>query len=158
MLQSPCLHIHLAQVGHFNNKVIYASVQEESDGVNHLRFLWQSLRDGCQAAGIKLVDGDRFTPHMTILKLSKDPKIFRKVLKKTLRLHYFEYENFLEIEPFCSQGIKAVAPHLYETHVDCIFGRQVYMVRNQLLKRDYSRSFLGDRECSAAVDDRTKGR
>jgi hypothetical protein len=37
-----------------------------------------------------------------------------------------------------SQGIKAVASHLYEKHVDCIFGRQVTnihaVVQNQLIQ------------------------
>ncbi|KAI9559913.1 hypothetical protein GHT06_013920 [Daphnia sinensis] len=94
------LDIHLAQMGHFNNKVIYARIKEESDGAEHLNHLWKSLRDGCQTAGISLIDGDRFTPHVTLLKMSKDPRLRRK-------------------------GIKAVASHLYEKHVDCVFGRQV---------------------------------
>ncbi|XP_057365295.1 A-kinase anchor protein 7-like [Daphnia carinata] len=94
------LDIDLAQMGHFNNKVIYARIKEESDGAEYLNHLWKSLRDGCQTAGISLIDGDRFTPHVTLLKISKDPRLRRK-------------------------GIKAVASHLYEKHVDCVFGRQV---------------------------------
>lgn len=72
------LDIHLAQVGHFNNKVIYAGIHQE--GVNHLNFLWKSLSDGCRSAGLSLIDADRFSPHVTLLKLSKDPKLRRKVI------------------------------------------------------------------------------
>ncbi|XP_046445762.1 A-kinase anchor protein 7-like [Daphnia pulex] len=100
-LQTQQLDLHLAQVGHFDNKVIYASVKEESEGTEHLNHLSKSLRERCQTAVlITLIDGDRFTPHVTLLKLSKDPSLNRK-------------------------GIKAVASHLYEKHVDCVFGRQV---------------------------------
>ncbi|XP_046462555.1 A-kinase anchor protein 7-like isoform X1 [Daphnia pulex] len=99
-LQTQQLDLHLAQVGHFDNKVIYANVKEESEGTEHLIHLSKSLRERCQTAGLTLIDGDRFTPHVTLLKLSKDPSLNRK-------------------------GIKAVASHLYEKHVDCVFGRQV---------------------------------
>ncbi|EFX73206.1 hypothetical protein DAPPUDRAFT_325475 [Daphnia pulex] len=99
-LQTQQLDLHLEQVGHFDNKVIYASVKEESEGTEHLNHLSKSLRERCQKAGLTLIDGDRFTPHVTLLKLSKDPRLNRK-------------------------GIKAVASHLYEKHVDCVFGRQV---------------------------------
>ncbi|XP_046462550.1 A-kinase anchor protein 7-like isoform X1 [Daphnia pulex] len=99
-LQTQQLDLHLEQVGHFDNKVIYASVKEESEGTEHLNHLSKSLRERCQTAGLTLIDGDRFTPHVTLLKLSKDPSLNRK-------------------------GIKAVASHLYEKHVDCVFGRQV---------------------------------
>jgi hypothetical protein len=37
-----------------------------------------------------------------------------------------------------SQGIKAVASHLYEKHVDCVFGRQVtkiHAMQNQPIPR-----------------------
>lgn len=122
-LQSPQLDIHLAQMGHFNNKVIYARIKEESDGAEHLNHLWKSLRDGCQTAGISLIDGDRFTPHVTLLKMSKDPRLRRKVRNSPLA--HYEIWFWLGENLFLSQGIKAVASHLYEKHLDCVFGRQV---------------------------------
>jgi hypothetical protein len=38
-----------------------------------------------------------------------------------LSLIKFCFSSFFDF----SQGIKAVASHLYEKHVDCVFGRQV---------------------------------
>ena len=73
------LDLHLAEIGHFDNKVIYARVKEESEGAAHLNHLSKSLRDGCRTAGITLIDGDRFKPHVTILKISQDPQLYRKV-------------------------------------------------------------------------------
>ena len=77
--QQQQLDLHLEEIGHFDNKVIYARVKKESEGVEHLNHLSKSLRDGCQTAGITLIDGDRFTPHVTLLKMSNDPQLYRKV-------------------------------------------------------------------------------
>ena len=128
------LDLHLEEIGHFDNKVIYARVKKESEGVEHLNHLSKSLRDGCQTAGITLIDGDRFTPHVTLLKMSNDTQLYRKVFFSLWRCALCE--NCLISVSF-SQGIKAVASHLYEKHVDCIFGRQVtniHAVQNQLIQ------------------------
>ena len=116
-LFSSSQHLEMAQVGHFNNKVVYARVMDERGWLDRL---WKSLRHGCQAAGIPLIDGDTFTPHVTILKLSRDRLLYRKVIVQPRGNKKFLY--------FCSfsQGIKAVASHLYESHVERVFGRQVY--------------------------------
>lgn len=131
-LQTQQLDLHLEQVGHFDNKVIYASVKEESEGTEHLNHLSKSLRERCQTAGLTLIDGDRFTPHVTLLKLSKDPSLNRKVKKNKIAFGGIREFGKLSLIKFCfssffgfSQGIKAVASHLYEKHVDCVFGRQV---------------------------------
>ncbi len=87
-LQTQQLDLHLEQVGHFDNKVIYASVKEESEGTVHLIHLSKSLRERCQTAGLTLIDGDRFTPHVTLLKLSKDPRLNRKVKKQNRLWRY----------------------------------------------------------------------
>ena len=76
-LFSSSQHLEMAQVGHFNNKVVYARVMDERGWLDRL---WKSLRHGCQAAGIPLIDGDTFTPHVTILKLSRDRLLYRKVI------------------------------------------------------------------------------
>ena len=142
-LPSDALHfeIHVAQLGHFKNKVIYARVQEDNDGIHYLTAIWESLRDGCRTAGIVLIDSDRFTPHITLLKLSKDPTLYRKVNEKILETSNRLNSTLILYRLIYLQGIKAVAPHLYESHVERQFGRQVVVMKNQLLvSRIYSRS------------------
>ena len=119
-LFSSSQHLEMAQVGHFNNKVVYARAMDERGWLDRL---WKSLRHGCQAAGIPLIDKDTFTPHVTILKLSRDRLLYRKVIVQPRGKRNKEKK----ILYFClfSQGIKAVASHLYESHVDRVFGRQV---------------------------------
>jgi 2'-5' RNA ligase len=100
-LQTQQLDLHLAQVGHFDNKVIYASVKEESEGTEHLIHLSKSLRERCQTAGLTLIDGDRFTPHVTLLKLSKDPRLNRKVKKTKSPLAVYVNYGKLSLIKFC---------------------------------------------------------
>ena len=69
-------------MGHFDKKVIFASLhpEEEDNGEEHLTNISKCLMESCKRAGIHLVD-DRFKPHLTLLKLSKDPKLWKKVFK-----------------------------------------------------------------------------
>ena len=55
--------------------------QEEDEGkaFNHLTTLTKILRERCRLQEIHLIDDDSFTPHLTLLKLSKDPQLRRKV-------------------------------------------------------------------------------
>ena len=71
--------LRFGQLGHFDGAVIFAGLHpEEKEGGNHLTQLSACLMDGCRAANIHLID-DRFHPHVTLLKLSKDPQLRRQV-------------------------------------------------------------------------------
>lgn len=72
--------LKFGQLGHFDGTVIFAGLHpEDKEGGEHLSRLSAGLMERCRTSNIHLVD-DRFYPHVTLLKLSKDPQLRKKVL------------------------------------------------------------------------------
>lgn len=104
MMESEPLHIHFENVDTFKNKVtlflylccllhmsffnenafsqvVYADVKNEDNCLHRLQNIVALLKDRCKSDGIPIAD-EGFTPHLTLVKLSKDPGLWRKVIKK----------------------------------------------------------------------------
>lgn len=71
----PCLKV--STLGHFNHKVLYASL-EENQGLEELNTLVNGVRTSLENDGVYTAD-DRYTPHVTISKMSKDMYRLRKL-------------------------------------------------------------------------------
>ena len=147
-LFSSSQHLEMAQVGHFNNKVVYARAMDERGWLDRL---WKSLRHGCQSAGIPLIDGDTFTPHVTILKLSRDRLLYRKVIvqpRGKKKKNFFIFAHFPRGSRLWLRICTKVTWNAYSADRYNTIGKYFFYIR-----KNNSRSYTGDRECWAAVDD-----
>ena len=113
-------------------QVVYAGVKEDDEGLAHLMSLSKVVRGRCLSNGITLVDADRFTPHMTLLKLSKDPQLRRQVcvVLFIMQRERKQVSLCVVIVKTCVayisiQGIKGIERELFESHTQTTFGAQV---------------------------------
>lgn len=72
------LALEISGLGHFNNQVLYAKVKEGKD-LDLLTELAQDIHRRYREAEMNLSGSKDFKPHLTIGKMCKDPKLFRKV-------------------------------------------------------------------------------
>ncbi|XP_061164117.1 A-kinase anchor protein 7-like [Saccostrea echinata] len=90
--------LNVSDVGHFNHKVLFASVTEDK-GLKDLNNLVKDVRKSLETNGFSTAD-NRYTPHITISKMSKNMPKLRKL------------------------GIKRIEPTHYEEKKTVYFGRQ----------------------------------
>ncbi|XP_061164116.1 A-kinase anchor protein 7-like [Saccostrea echinata] len=90
--------LNVSDVGHFKHKVLFASVTEDK-GLEDLNTLVKDVRKSLETDGFSTAD-NRYTPHITISKMSKNMPKLRKL------------------------GIKRIEPTHYEEKKTVYFGRQ----------------------------------
>ncbi|KAK2715857.1 hypothetical protein QYM36_010427 [Artemia franciscana] len=74
------ISMNFAGIGHFRNKVLYANLLEDAHGSrSRMLQLSEILKEKLIQRGVYVVDKRPMTPHLTIIKLSKDETIFSKV-------------------------------------------------------------------------------
>jgi len=83
-----------------NYQVVYAGIHNREDCLERLKELAAALREQCESAGLTFGDDGPFTPHLTLMKLSRDPTLRRK-------------------------GVKAINPQWYQEHKEISFGKQL---------------------------------
>ncbi|KAK2715858.1 A-kinase anchor protein 7-like isoform X2 [Artemia franciscana] len=77
------ISMNFAGIGHFRNKVLYANLLEDAHGSrSRMLQLSEILKEKLIQRGVYVVDKRPMTPHLTIIKLSKDETIFSKGLKQ----------------------------------------------------------------------------
>lgn len=91
--------LNVSSLGHFNHKVLYASL-EEDQGLEELNTLVNGVRTSLENDGVFTTD-KRYTPHVTITKMSKDMHRLRKL------------------------GVSKINPSHYEEKRTAYFGQQV---------------------------------
>uniref|UniRef100_K1RAB7 A-kinase anchor protein 7 isoform gamma n=1 Tax=Magallana gigas TaxID=29159 RepID=K1RAB7_MAGGI len=107
---------------HFNHKVLYASL-EENQGLEELNTLVNGVRTSLENDGVFTAD-DRYTPHVTISKMSKDMNRLRKL------------------------GVSRIDPSHYQEKRTAYFGQQV-VKSIQLCAMNVPKTESG---CKAALD------
>lgn len=98
-------------VGHFRNEVLFVKIKNDTEflRLNQLAgnfslklnirnlymyvFIEETVKTSFNECDIISTDNRPFTPHLTIAKLSKDPTLYRKKVKKIEPILYQEYAD-----------------------------------------------------------------
>ncbi|KAG1661713.1 A-kinase anchor protein 7 isoform gamma [Nymphon striatum] len=91
--------LQISGLGHFKNQVLFAKVKRDKN-LDLITELAEDIHRRFSEAEMDLSGSKDFNPHLTIAKMSKDPKLFRK-------------------------GIKKISKQTYDGHTEDFFGSQV---------------------------------
>jgi 2'-5' RNA ligase len=81
------LQLTFSGLGHFRNQVLFAKpAKKRDDGFERLCALQRRLCEHFEASDLEMEDSGRFEPHLTLFKLSKDPKLRYKVKRNCVLL------------------------------------------------------------------------
>ncbi|VDI32137.1 A-kinase anchor protein 7 [Mytilus galloprovincialis] len=85
--------LDIKDIGTFNNKVVFAKVQENKSLSRVVR-LTDIIETNCQTYGVPHCDGNLFNPHITIAKLSRLPFELKGIanIEPTTYNHYMNYQ------------------------------------------------------------------
>ena len=81
ILQNNALTMTFSGLDHFNHQVLYAKLCGGED-MEALKSVVNIVRETFTKEGIPSTDSREFSPHLTVMKLSRNPKLKRKGIKK----------------------------------------------------------------------------
>ncbi|KAJ7363358.1 positive regulation of delayed rectifier potassium channel [Desmophyllum pertusum] len=81
ILNNSALTLTFSGLGHFGHQVLYVKLSGE-EGMEVLQSVENTVREIFTDEGIPSTDSREFNPHLTVMKLSRNPKLRRKGIKK----------------------------------------------------------------------------
>ncbi|XP_067120829.1 A-kinase anchor protein 7 isoforms delta and gamma-like [Centruroides vittatus] len=96
------LELTFEGIDNFNNKVIFMKISQYQ--LERLRHIREQVLKTFESSDIDITDKEKFTPHLTILKLSKDPKLWDKGIRKVECCLYEEFKD----EQFGTEIVKGL--------------------------------------------------
>lgn len=96
------LEIGFEGIDNFNNKVIFVKIIKNT--IERLAFIAEEVMKSFESFNIEIIDKKKFNPHVTILKLSKDPKLWKKGIKHVDSSLYNEFKD----EHFGTETVKSL--------------------------------------------------
>ncbi|KAK6188432.1 hypothetical protein SNE40_004607 [Patella caerulea] len=88
MFRQP-LHLTVQGLGHFNNKVLFAIGENQM-----LNKIAEIVEESMASCGIFSTDTrSKFKPHVTVMKLSQDPKLYRQGIRKIDPVIWEDYKD-----------------------------------------------------------------
>ncbi|NXW61321.1 AKA7G protein, partial [Eurystomus gularis] len=91
ILQGKDFNMTFHGIGQFNNQVIYVKMPEEDQKM--LSRIAEAVEECFAAMNLHISGSKDFKPHLTFLKLSKTPRMKRRVFRKICSDLYKEYED-----------------------------------------------------------------
>ncbi|XP_069090977.1 A-kinase anchoring protein 7 isoform X3 [Pleurodeles waltl] len=126
ILQGKSLALPFEGVADFRNEVIFAKLAKE-ESTSKLILVKETLEKIFNEKGILVKDDKAFTPHLTIMKLSRSPKIRKQGLKKIdiklyeeFKSHYFGEETLTSLD-LCSMVKKRQSSGYYHSESSVTF-------------------------------------
>ena len=102
LLYEQQLTMNFTGLDHFGNEVLYSKVADQ-DQVNLLKSVAAAVRERFAKAGIYSTDDREFQPHLTVMKLSRNPKLRKKGIKKIPKESYSEFiDEHFGVENACA--------------------------------------------------------
>ncbi|KAL3869403.1 hypothetical protein ACJMK2_042088 [Sinanodonta woodiana] len=147
-LKSQYMHnpliVDIHGLGHFRNEVVFAKVSPE-ENVQKLQKIADVIETQFEAHAIPSVDKKGFKPHITIMKLSRAPKLRKKGIKK-IETHLFQefassYFGIQEVSglQLCAMLKPKAKSGYYQVEHENIFGETTNpSAADELLKMSYT--------------------
>ncbi|KAM9316674.1 A-kinase anchoring protein 7 [Gastrophryne carolinensis] len=129
ILQGRVLVLSFCGLSDFKHEVVFAQTAE-GDPISTLKQITEMMAKIFEEKGISVTGSKSFVPHLTLMKLSRAPKLRKQGMKKIDQSLYKEFENhsfgeevFHQLD-LCSMLKKRGPSGYYHTEASIVFGRK----------------------------------
>ncbi|XP_075059180.1 A-kinase anchoring protein 7 isoform X2 [Mixophyes fleayi] len=129
ILQDKVLVLSFCGTANFKNEVVYGKMTDNTS-ITTLKQITETTGKIFNEKGISIVGCKDFLPHLTLMKLSKAPKLRKQGIKKidislykNFQDHYFGEDTLLQLD-LCSMLKKKQPNGYYHTEASIFFGHK----------------------------------